>query len=349
MAIASELAKPITRMAGPAAREVTVVRKAWRFMPMVYFAAGMAASFIPVVGGGIAHMFDRMKANSDASYELNMRAKVLKNQIGTTLGMDPERVRGGDLLKAAEINPALRRTVDEVRNKQKAENRSSMLVNGGVTAAGFVGMGGVAKIAAEASTGAKMLHGGVQTAKVMAGALTGGAVAGLLNKNEITSQELLEAAQNDLARARAQGLPGQAAINPQMIFMVRVAQDAVLNKEINALAKKNFGGKLFHQLNTEQMSAIMDQYPALADATLNEARAIVNGSMPLMDLAGTMPNLGGQAGAMARADNRGSFVGKEMARRAANNNEPAAANDDGFVARENERRAKAAAAVMQQG
>lgn len=323
--------KAVSQAAG-AVQEAVPARAKMRLMPTIWFAAGFAASWIPGIGGAASHFFDRLKAGNERKYELNYRAKQLKNQVAQTLGISAQNVTGSDLLQAASVNSALRRNVDEVLEKEKAENRSSMLINTGVTAAGFVGMGGAAKLAAEATTGAKLLHHGVQAAKVMGGALTGGAVAGLFNKADITSHELLEAADKDLKRARAEGLPGQAAVNPQMIFMVRVAQDAALHKEIDTLSKQQFG-KVFHQLDAQQMETVMNRYPQLADATLNEAKAIVRGAMPIWDLAATAPNMGGQAGAMARADQRvGGFAARELARRAANNNELAAANDDGTFA-----------------
>lgn len=347
MAVQVKTLNKVVSQAVGVAQEVPA-RAKFRMMPTLWFAAGFAASWIPGIGGAASHFFDRLKSGNERKYELNFRAKQLKTQIAQTLGVSEKNVNGNDLLAAAAVNPALRRNVEEVLNKEKAENRSSMMINTGVTAAGMIGMGGAAKLAAEATTGAKMLHHSVQAAKVMGGALTGGAVAGLFNKADITSHELLEAADKDLQRARNEGLPGQAAINPMMIFMVRVAQDAALHKEINTLSKQQFG-KVFHQLDAQQMETVMNRYPQLADATLNEAKAIVSGAMPVWDLAATAPNMGGQAGAMARADQPvGGFAAREMARRTNNNvanDNPAVANGNGggFAARIDAERAAARA------
>ena len=231
--------------------------------------------------------------------------------------MSPDRVGRSDLLKAASINPELRRVVTEVENKRGNENNSSLLINAGVTAAGFVGMGGAAKLAGEVATTTKAVHGGVQFAKVTAGALAGGAVAGVMNKNEINAQELIEATEKDIIRARSQGQDVRVAFNPQIAFMIRAAQDEVLSKEITKVSKQRFG-KPLHQLDSQQISLVMNQYPDLANATLREAHAIANGDMNIRDLAGAAPNMGtGFAGPMARADNaRGSFVDRLNAQRA---------------------------------
>lgn len=293
-------------------------RASFRVWPMLLFGASFVAAWIPGVGGALSHVFDRMKNRSDANYELNVRAKYYAEQIGTTLGMSPDRVRGSDLMKAASINPELRRVVNEVEKKRGDENRTSLLINGGVTAAGFVGMGGAAKIAGEVVTTAKTARAGVQVAKQTAGMLAGGAVAGVLTKNEINAQELMEATEKDIIRARSEGLDPRVAINPQMTFMIRVAQDEALNQQINKMTKQRFGKNL-HQLDPQQISLVMNQYPALSDATLREAHAIAKGDMNIRDLAASAPNMGsGFAGPMMRSDNaQGSFVDRLNAQRAA--------------------------------
>lgn len=303
---------------GVSAAASTPHRVPFRVWPMALFAASFAVSWVPVFGGMLAHPIDRMKNRADANYELGVRAKYYAEQIGTTLGMSPDRVGRADLLKAASINPELRRVVTEVENKRGNENKSSLFVNAGVTAASMVGMGGAAKIAGEVVTATKTAHAGVQIAKVTAGALAGGAVAGVLSKNEIKAQELIEATEQDMLSARAHGQDARAAINPQITFMIRAAQDEVLSKEINKMSKQRFG-KMLHQLDPQQISLVMNHYPDLSNATLREAHAIANGDMSIRDLAGAAPNMGGGfAGPMARADNaRGSFVGREEARRSA--------------------------------
>lgn len=292
-------------------------RAKFRAWPMALFAVSFAVSWIPGFGGLLAVPFDRLKNRSDANYELKVRAKYYAQEIGTTLGMSPDRVGRNDLLKAASVNPELRRVVKEVENKRGNENNSSLFINAGVTAASLVGMGGAAKIVGEVATTTKILHGGVQIAKVTAGALAGGAVAGLLNKNEISAQELIEATEADINRARAQGQNVRAAFNPQIAFMIRAAQDEVLNNEITKLSKQRFG-KPLHQLDSQQISLVMNQYPDLANATLREAHAIANGDMSIRNLAAAAPNMGsGFAGPMARSDSaQGSFVDRLKTQRA---------------------------------
>lgn len=302
------------------ALESTPNRLKFRLWPATLFVAGMATAWLPFgIGAAMSHGLDRMRSGSNANYELKVRAKYYAEQVGTTLGISPDRVGASDLLKAASINPALRRVVDEVEKERSAENRSSALINTGVGVASFVGLGGGAKIAAEVVNGVKVAKTGVTMTQQMAGQLAGGAVAGVLSKDEIKSQELIEATEKDIIRAKAQGLSAQAAINPQMTFMVRMAQDEALSGQINKLSKERFGHK-FHKLDSQQMGLIMNHYPDLANATLREAHAIANGDMNIRDLAGAAPNMsGGFAGPMARSDNasRGSFVDKLNAQRAA--------------------------------
>lgn len=293
-------------------------RAPFRLWPAMLFAASFAVSWVPVFGGMLSHPIDRMKSTSDANYELKVRAKYYAQQIGTTLGMSPDRVGASDLLKAAGMNPALRSVVNEVYKKKSDSDRSSLFINGGVTIASVAGGGGLAKLGGEAITAVKAGSAGIQTAKVIAGSLAGGAVAGVLSKSELDAQALIEAADKDIQRAKAEGLSAKAAFNPQLAFMVRASQDEVLKNEINKFSKDRFGKK-FHQLDTQQLGLVMNHYPQLANATLREAHAIANGDMNIRDLAATAPNLGGGfAGAMARDDSsRGSFVGRLEKQRAA--------------------------------
>ncbi len=293
-------------------------RASFRPWSAALYAASFAVSWVPVFGGMLSHPIDRMKSSSDANYELKVRAKYFAEQIGTTLGMSPDRVGAGDLLKAASINPALKRVVDEVQRKKANEDRSSLFINGGVTAASVVGMGGMAKIAGEAATAVKTGSAGLQAAKQIAGSLAGGAVAGVLSKSELDAQSLIEATETDMLRARSEGLDPRVAFNPQVSFMIRVSQDEVLKTQVNKLSKDRFGKK-FHQLDSQQLGMVMNHYPEMANATLREAHAIVKGDMSIRDLAATAPNMGaGFAGPMARADDsRGSFVDRLNAQRAA--------------------------------
>lgn len=292
-------------------------RTMFRVWPATLFVASFAVSWIPGIGGLLAHPIDAMRHRSNANYELDVRAKYYAEQVGTTLGMSANRVRGSDLVKAASINPELRRVVNEVENKRKGENRESLLVNGGVTVASVVGAGGIAKVAAEGLTAFKAVKAGSQIVHQTAGMIAGGAVSGVLSKGEINSQELIEATEKDIIRARSQGLPASAAINPQVTFMIRASQDEALSKQINNTSKQRFN-KPLHQLDPQQINLVMNQYPDLANATLREARAIANGDMNIRDLAASAPNMsGGFAGPMARSDNaQGSFVDRLNAQRA---------------------------------
>lgn len=304
-------------------------RASFRVYPSLLFGASLAVSVVPVFGAGASLALDRMRNRSNANHELDVRAKNLSKQVGQTLGMSANRVRGSDLVKAAQINKGgqIERAVVEVVAKERKENSSSLLINAGVAAASVAGVGWVGKLGEGVSTGSKVLRGGVQMAKVTAGSLAGGALAGVLHKDKVNSTEILEAAQTELKRAKEEGLPASNAINHHMMFVLRVLQDDAMHKELEAFAKKNYG-KPFHQLGKDELDTIMAQKPELAMATQRETRAIENG-IDIREIVAAPPFLGeGFAGPMARSDNvRTGHAAKEMARRAMNNS----VNDNGAM------------------
>jgi hypothetical protein len=290
-------------------------RGTFRMWPKVLMLGGLAASFVPVVGGGISHFFDRAKNTSDAKHELKVRADFYRPQIAKTLGMSPDRVSAGDFAKAASINPELRRVYDEVWTKKANEDKQSLLINGGVTAASFVpipGAGAAAKVVGDVVSGSKIVKGGVQMAKVTAGAMAGGKVAGVLAKDQLNAQELIEALEQSIHQADMQGVDRKQVINPQLIFMLRVAQDELFAKQV----KQQFGAPI-HKMAPEQVAGVMQAYPALANASVREAHAVAQGILPVRDLGASAPNLSGGFAVPMAAAQPVSQVDRLMQQRAA--------------------------------
>ncbi|PZP85025.1 MAG: hypothetical protein DI582_07240 [Azospirillum brasilense] len=94
-----------------------------------------------------------------------------------------------------------------------------------------------------------------------------------------------------------QGVDRKQVINPQLIFMLRVAQDELFAKQV----KQQFGAPI-HKMAPEQVAGVMQAYPALANASVREAHAVAQGILPVRDLGASAPNLnGGFAGPMAAA------------------------------------------------
>ena len=278
----------------------------------------MVVGFLPFVGGAISgaigYVTDRVKNGTEASKELKLRTQYYSDQIGATLGMDPRRVTVRDFAKAAEINSNLRRLYEEPVRKRDNENRTSALINGGAAAAGVFIPGGHA-----AAHGAKTLVEGVRgagsvayAAKTIAGGLAGGALGSALAKDKVNSQELIEALEKGIADADSKGIPRAQAINPQLIFILRVSQDELLEQQI----KKQFGTAL-HKMTPEQINGVMATFPDLAGAATRESHAVAQGMLPIRDLAATAPNLQGNfAGRMVERGNA-TFVDKLAAQRAA--------------------------------
>ena len=304
---ASQLAKsPMQR--------VSAIRNQVRFTPKLFFGLGLAASFIPLIGGGISHVFDRMKHASNAKHELKARTAFYSNEIGQILGKDPAKVTVRDFQLAASASPSLGRHYREVTTKQQNENNESLLINGGVTAANFVplpGAGVAAKLVGEAVTVKKVATAGVQIAKSTVGAMAGGKVAGILAKDSFTSQELVEG----IAKQIEEGGKGGQVVNPEMLFIVRLAQDEKLLNDTNLRTQKQWGKKV-HQLSPQQLQQVMNaaEYRPLAMAVTREATSIMQGNMTIQDVGAGAPDL------------RAGHVGRLQA--AANDN-PQRGNDQG--------------------
>jgi hypothetical protein len=285
------------------------------------------SSFIPIIGQwltaptllGASHVVDRVKNSVEANDELAYRAKYYSAQIFKTLGI---KAREGEVAsvslfkQAAAINPELSKLYKAPLQQEKIENRTSMLTNGSIAAAGALISGGGAvaavgtagkytieatRVAGEASKVAKIAKGGLQTMGVLGSGMAGGAIAKAISGEVVDPQELLEGIHKTVAEARARGMDTRDVVSPHMLFMLRVSQDA----EFAKLIKQNFK-KPFHKMNEAEQTQVMLANPALANAVTSEATAIANGILSVQELGASKPNLNSMANQYAVGGGRNS-------------------------------------------
>ncbi len=281
-------------------------------------SAGIA--FIPGIGGALAgsisHGVDRVRNQGKANDEMKARAGYYRNQVASTLGIRPEAVNVKDFMEASRINPMLlqaRRDVELERNK---ENRDSALMNGGVAVAGIIpgvaGVAHVAKLAADGSKAAKTAIAVADGGKLLMGGLAGSALAASFGKEHVSPQEVIERIHGSIVEAEKNNMPLSQAVSPHVVFLLRVAQDDALGKEIT-----QHYGKPFHKLSENEQALVMNAYPQLTNAVTSEANAVGNGIMPVQDLMARKPNLNAAASRYAGQGRSGSFVSDVQSRRAA--------------------------------
>lgn len=279
-----------------------------------------------------AHFFDRMKHSVEATDELEYRAKFYTAQIYRTLGISNRKgfATVDQLRLAAATNPELAKLYGAPLKKEGDENRSSMMINGGIIAAGMLsgvsstlagvgeavhhGIEGI-KIFGEASKVAGFAKGTLQAAALMArdgaGMLAGGALAHALSHEEVDPQVLLEAIAHTTAAARAKQVDVSQFLTPQLIFALRVSQD----KQFGEYIKKNFG-KPFHKMTIDEQNKVMLATPALANAVTSEASAVAQGILQVQELGASKPNLNSMANRYAMGDRASSFASRVSSSRA---------------------------------
>ena len=269
-----------------------------------------ALCFLPIfggaVGGIISHMGDRVANSGRAHDEIKLRADYYRNVVAQKLGMDPAKVGVKEFLTVARGDPTFGKVVKDIYDKRDNENRESALINTGVAVAGAVpipGLGGVAHLAAEASKVAKVGAHAVDLLKPGLGMLAGSKAASLFNKEKLVAQDVVERIDQCLLDAQQTGQPMKGAVTPQLVFLLRVAQDEAFAEEI-----KNQCGKPYQKLSPEQQVQVMQAYPALANAATSEAYAVSNAMLTPQDLAAKTPNLNSNANRYAVGAQNSSFV-----------------------------------------
>ena len=287
-------------MAAPRAPKSTVIRTS---NPMVWLltagsiVAGFFTGFSLVGILGVIGI-DRFKNNMVAKDELDARARWYKAQIARQLQMNPEKVRGKDLVEAAKANPFFRSVVRDVINRQKNDDRLST----------FASVGSIIPVAGGAAKGVVDI---AMMAKSAGGALGGTALSMLFNKETVSTQEIAEAIQATLLQAHQQGIDPRQVISAQSLFLLRVSQDAVLGGDI----KRQFG-KAFHKMTGAEQTVVMNNYQLLAEVAVSEAHAVATGIVPVQELVASAPNVSGMAARFAPPSRAGSFVAREQDRRA---------------------------------
>ena len=280
-----------------------------------------AICFIPVIGNlgmiaasVISHVGDRIANGCKANDEIKLRANYYRNIVAAKLGMDPAKVGVNEFLLVSRSDPTFNKIVQDVYATRDRANRESMLTNGAIAAVSTVAApaGEAIKLGAEASKiTTAVAHGAYDIAKIGSGMLAGSAASSLFNKDKISAQEVVERIDQCLLDAQQSGKPMKGAITPQLVFLLRVAQDEAFADEI----KQRFG-KPYQKLEPEQQLLVMQSYPTLANAVTSEAYAVSNGMMTPQDLAAKAPNLNGTANQYAVGTQNSSFVDALRAQRA---------------------------------
>ena len=303
-----------------------VVKTALGITGFVIGAVGFI-SLIPGVGqvaqiplNAASHIVDRMKNGVEASDELKYRAEYYSPQIFKTLGVQAREGRKAtesEFKAAANINPELAKLYAAPIAKKNKDNNNSLGMTAGITAAGLFVPGGdkIASVVAGTGRIAKAVNGTIGAAKtlvpVMAAGMAGGALANALSGDVVDPQVYLEAVHKTVAEAKSKGIDVRQVVTPQMIFLLRVAQDPKFAESI----KMNFK-KPFHKMNEAEQTQVMQAYPALANAATSEAYAVAKDMLPVQELGAMKPNLNGSANAYAIGARNSSFADRVTARRA---------------------------------
>lgn len=300
---------PIERKNNPLWIGLTVVTGAICLIPVAGQAWMWATS-------GISHIGDRVANGGKANDEIKLRANYYRNIVAAKLGMDPAKVGVNEFLMVSRSDPTFNKIVQDVYATRDRANRESLLTNGGIAAVStFVpALGAAAKIGSDVTKVAKVAaHAkdiAFDVAKIGSGLLAGTAASSIFNKDKISAQEVVERIDQCLLDAQQSGKPSKGAVTPQLVFLLRVAQDEKFADEI----KTRFG-KPYQKLEPEQQLLVMQSYPQLANAVTSEAYAVSNGMMTPQDLAAKAPNLNATANQYAVGAQNSSFVDALRAQR----------------------------------
>ena len=231
------------------------------FGTVLVFVA-LALAFIPAIGPGLAHLVDRFRNRHNAGNELDARAQWYRFQVAKQLGMDPDKVTQKDLLLAAQLNPQLAKAVKDVYQSQGDSNRLSLYTTAGASAASLIPGGGAA----------------VKMAASVGGAVGGGALATLMNSDRMNPQMVAEAINEHIAAMREKGGNPNQSAKPELVFMLRVAQNDAMAAEIT----QQFG-KSFHKMTEAEQRVVMSNYPELAASSEAEAYAVASDMLPVQE------------------------------------------------------------------
>ena len=315
---------------GPLKRDASFGTRFWTIGGYAVAAAGLLTiipALVPGVGAILqtpllvaSHVVDRFKNGSEANDELKYRATYYSAQIFKTLGVRANENRKATVAEfkaAANINPELAKLYAAPIKKKNKENDSSAALNAGVFGVGLVTPGGAEAIKKLTEVGkiGKLVGGGLHAANVIvpmvAVTMGSGALVNALKGDVVDPQEYLEAIHKTVGEAKAKGMNVREVVTPQMIFLLRVSQDAKFAETIKTNYKKPF-----HKMSEAEQTQVMQAYPALANAATSEAYAVANDMIQVQELGASKPNLNGSANQYAVGTNS-SFASRIQAQRAA--------------------------------
>lgn len=287
---------------------------------------GWLSAPLSVPLNGVSYLLERTKNGVVADDELAHRARYFSPQIFKQLGIQakPGRLATvSEFKQAADLNPAIAKLYQAPLITKANENRSSLITNSAVAAAGAVFPGGGfaarAVDAIELTKTAKAVAAITPLLGTLGASVAGGMLADALKQEKVDPQMLIEGMHQAIADAVQRGQRPQVPAN--LVFLLRVSQDPAFAAEIKA--KFGNGEHGFHQMNERQQAQVMGTFRALADAATAEANRVSAGIEDVRELAATTPNLNSRAAAYRMgAENAtyrppvvGSFTAREAARR----------------------------------
>lgn len=241
----------------------------------------IGAGFVPVVGFGLTYVAERIRNGKIENKELQVLSEYYRFQIAATLGMNPEAVGVSDLQLAAKVNPALGQAIQKVEEEKSDSNRFAGWSSAGMMVAGMI-----------FSPAAVLAKVGVD----MAGGVIGGVASGLLNKDVLHVNDVVEHIDAKLSAGQQ--------IDATDIMMLRAAQD----ENWQAAFKERYKTP-FHKMNPQMQQQVMKGMPDLLAGAEKQAYALNKGLVSPQSLVMEgVPAASGRADLVARRGAAGSYA-----------------------------------------
>jgi|GEM_PF-5422951 len=236
---------------------------------LALMAAAFGATLFGGIGLGASMMLDRHKNSEIAKDQKKILADHYREQVAAQLGISPDRVSAADLELAAKVNPQMAQLIKKVDLERDRNDRAAVIATGSGLALGGV-LPGVSVVSGIAGKGVAATVGHV------GGAIGGGMASGILNKDHLFTQDVVEHIDNKMQ----QGQP----VTSFDVMMLRISQDEKLQDGI-----KKQTGKVFHKLDEAQQRAVAASMPDLYSSAEGDAEAINAGRVTQQDLLVTSP------------------------------------------------------------
>lgn len=234
--------------------------------------AAFAATFIGAPGLFASMAIEKHKNSEVAKDQRTELAKHFREQVAAQLKMDnPAAVTERDLRKAAEINPQFAQLTRKIQLEEDRANRAAIAATGvGLAAGGWApGVSAVSNVVGQVAA-PMIMHVG--------GAITGGLASGLLNKDQLYTQDIVEHINAKTTQ--------RAAVDPYDIMLLRISQDTALQDQI-----RKQGGKPFHQMNEAEQRMVTAALPELYQTAEADAEAFNAGRIKEQDLLVSSPGM----------------------------------------------------------